>query len=79
MQTKTQMWFPFVNWIEYAHVTTQRIAKKVIEIKISVGCMVWPRCCLFQHGLPVKLLIRSKLQIYLESESNGVLIGIKTS
>ena len=42
MQTKTQMWFPFVNWIEYTHVTTQRIVNKVIEIKISVGRIIWP-------------------------------------
>ena len=26
-------------------------------------CMVWPWCCLFQHELPVKILIRSKLYI----------------
>ena len=42
MQTKTQMWVSFVNWIEYAHVTTQRIVNKIIEIKISVGRMIWP-------------------------------------
>ena len=42
MQTKTQMCLSFVNWIEYAHVTTQRIASKVIEIKISVGRLIWP-------------------------------------
>ena len=32
----------------YAHVTTQRILNKFIEINFSVGCMVWLWCCLFQ-------------------------------
>ena len=31
-----------------AHVTTQRILNKFIELNFSVGCMVWPWCCLFQ-------------------------------
>jgi hypothetical protein len=26
----------------YTHVATKRILKKVIEIKRSIGCMVWP-------------------------------------
>ena len=38
----------------HAHVTTQRILNKFIEINFSVGCMVWPWWCLFQHELPVK-------------------------
>ena len=44
----------------HAHVTTQRILNKFIEINFSVGCMVWPWWCLFQHGQPVKILIRWK-------------------
>ena len=42
-------------------VTTQRILNKFIEIHFSVGCMVWPWCCLltlFQPELPVKILMR---------------------
>ena len=42
----------------YAHVTTQRILNKFIEIHFSVGCMVWPWCCLFQDWLPVKILMK---------------------
>ena len=43
----------------YAHVKTWwRILNKVIEIKNSVECMVWLWCCLFQHGIPVKIMIR---------------------
>ena len=42
----------------YAHVTTQRILNKLIKINFSVRCMLWPWCCLFQHRLPVKILIR---------------------
>ena len=36
----------------HAQVTTQRILNKFTEIKFSVGC------CLFQDGLPVKMLMR---------------------
>ena len=46
----------------YAHVTTQRILNKFIGINFSVGCMVWPWCCLFQPELPVKILMRLILQ-----------------
>ena len=42
-----------------AHVTTQRILNKFIEMNFSVGCMVWLWCCLIQDGLPLKLLIWS--------------------
>ena len=38
-------------------VTTQRTLNKSIEINFSLGCMVWLWCCLFQDGLPVKILI----------------------
>ena len=34
----------------HAYVTTQRILKKIIKIKFSVGCF-----CLFQQGLLVKM------------------------
>ena len=34
----------------HAHVTTQRILNKFIEINFSVGCMVEPKCCLFQDS-----------------------------
>ncbi len=27
---------------DHAHVTTQRILHKTVEIKIPLGCMVWP-------------------------------------
>ena len=33
---------------DHALVTTQRILNKFIEVNFSVGCMVWPWCCLFQ-------------------------------
>ena len=42
----------------HAHLTTQRILNKFIKINFSVGCMVWPWCCLFQDWLPVKILMR---------------------
>ena len=32
----------------HAHVTTQRILNKFMEINFSVGCMVWLWWCLFQ-------------------------------
>ena len=34
----------------HAHVTTQTILNKFIGMKFSIGCMVWPRCCLFQDS-----------------------------
>ena len=27
---------------KHAHVTTQRLSNKFIEINFSIGCMVWP-------------------------------------
>ena len=38
----------------HAHVTTQRILNKLIEINFYVGYMVWLWCCLFQHWRPLK-------------------------
>ena len=38
----------------YAHVTTQRSFNKFIELNFSVGCMVWPWCCLFQDSTTSK-------------------------
>ena len=40
------------------YVTTQRILNKCIEKRLLVGCIVWPWWCLFQHQLPVEILIR---------------------
>ena len=40
----------------HAHVTTQRILNKFIGIKFSIGCMVWPRCCLFQHSTTMSFI-----------------------
>ena len=51
----------------HAHVTTQRILNKFIEINFYVGCMVWPWWCLFQHGLSVKILIRYIVNWELET------------
>ena len=42
----------------HAYVTTQGILDKFIEIHFLVECMVYPWWCLFQHGLPVKIMIR---------------------
>ena len=42
----------------HGHVTTQRILNKFIDIIFSVGCRVWPWCCLFHNWLPVKILMR---------------------
>ena len=33
---------------DHNYVTTQRILNKLIEVNLSVGCVVWPWCCLFQ-------------------------------
>ena len=33
---------------DHAHVTTQIILNKFIEVNLSVGCVVWLWCCLFQ-------------------------------
>ena len=41
---------------DHAHVTTQRILKKVIELNFSVGCMVWLSCCLFQPLTTMSLI-----------------------
>ena len=42
----------------HAHATTQRIFNKIIEIKLSLQCMVLPRCCPFYDGsLALKILI----------------------
>ena len=40
-----------------SHVTTKRSLNKFIKIKFSVACMFWLWCYLFQHELPVKILI----------------------
>ena len=48
----------------HAHVTTQRILNSFIEVNFSVGCIVWPRCCLFQP-LPRLLLIRCWISLLL--------------
>ena len=41
----------------HAYVTTEGILGKFIEINYSLGWMVCP-WCIFQHGLPVKIMIR---------------------
>ena len=48
----------------HAHVATQRILNKFIGIKFSIGCMVWPWCCLNQHWTTMSLInkIGSALQ-----------------
>ena len=51
----------------HAHVTTQRILNKFIEINFSVGCMVWPWCCLFWPELPVMILMRWKISVKLHN------------
>ena len=43
---------------DHAHLITQDICNKFIEIKFSVGCMVCPWLRLLHHQLPVKLLIK---------------------
>ena len=40
----------------YAHITIQRILNKYIKINFS-RFMFWLCCCLFQDGLPVKILM----------------------
>ena len=36
----------------------EQILNRFIEFNFSVWCMVWLWCCVFQSGLPVKLLLR---------------------
>ena len=45
----------------YNHVTMEGILNKISEIKLSVGCMVWPWCRLFQILRSCLLLIRCTL------------------
>ena len=46
----------------HAHVTTQTILNKFIEINFSVECMVWPWSSLYSKiGLPVKIAMRLKI------------------
>ena len=41
--------------ITCAHIiTTQRILNKFIELNFSVGCIIWPWCCLFQDSTTSK-------------------------
>ena len=40
----------------HAHVTTPIILYKFIEVNFSVGCMVWPWCCQFQHSTTMSLI-----------------------
>ena len=54
---------------DHAHVITQDICNKFIEIKFSVGCMVFPWLRLLHRQLPVKLLIRL-LQSYRCEQTN---------
>ena len=42
------------GWFFWSYVITQGICNKFIEMKISVGGMVWPWLCLFQHWTFVK-------------------------
>ena len=41
----------------------ERLCNKFIEMKFSIGCMVWPWCRLFQIPRPCLLLIRSDWNI----------------
>ena len=45
-------------------VTMKRILDKFIQVKFSVGCMVWQWCCLLQRQLAVKILIKRKRCTY---------------
>ena len=48
---------------DHAHVTTQRILNKFIEVNLSVGSMVWPWCCLFQHSTTMSLINKINWQL----------------
>ena len=49
---KTKKWPHLASFLSY--VITQGICNKFIEMKISVGCKVWPWLRLFQHWTFVK-------------------------
>ena len=56
---------------DYAHVITQDICNKFIEIKFSVGCMVFPWLRLLDHQVPLKLHI-NKIDIVSVKKSKQV-------
>ena len=68
---------------DYVRVTMEEILNKIREMKISVGCMVWPWCRVFQIPRSLKILIRWTLlytwllycQKLLETLLSTTLIG----
>ena len=71
-----------LHWVsvvrDHDHVITHDICNNFIEIKFSVGCMVCPWLHLFQHQLPVKLLIRYKDINYVISKSAIIRSHVQT-
>ena len=53
----------------HTYVTTQRILNKFIEVNLSVGCVVWPWCCLFQPLTCTSKTIRSFIPLVSCTES----------
>ena len=61
---------------DHAHVTSQRIFNKFIEVNFSVGCTVWPWCCLFQPLTTSKTINKTVLKNILLALRTGIILEL---